>query len=183
MAEKRFDRTRVESFLHVAGEKLDGEWLLLGGGAAAAWFAPARTTEDLDIVGLSGRQNDRFALMELAASEALPIEAVNSAADFFVRRIPTWREHLVVLHRGTRATIYRPDATLFLRLKIGRLSEVDLDDCFALLDHCEAAGEPVATTEVVDAVAALPATEDGALQDRRARLRARLARAHSGEQA
>lgn len=180
MAEQRFDRTRVEKFLHILGAQLDGEWLLVGGGAAAAWFAPSRTTEDLDIIGLSGSQEDRFALMELAASEALPIEAVNSAADFFVRRIPNWRAHLVELHRGTKATVYRPDATLFLRLKLGRLSEVDLDDCLALLDYCDRTSERVAIDEVVAALAALPANDDEALTARRERLRERLYGAPSG---
>ena len=28
--------------------------------------------------------------MQLAADAAIPIEAVNSAADFYVRRIPDW---------------------------------------------------------------------------------------------
>jgi len=112
--------------------------------------------------------------MDLAVSEALPIEAVNSAADFFVRRIPDWRAHLVELHRGAKATVYRPDATLFLRLKIGRLSEVDLHDCVTLLDHCDRTAEHVAIDDVLQALAALPATDDEALQRRREGLRSRL---------
>ena len=177
MTGQRFDRERVEKFLRVAGERLEGEWLLIGGGAAAAWFAPSRTTEDLDIIGLSGSQQDRFALMELAASEGLPIEAVNSAADFFVRRVPDWRSHLLELHRGKNAIVYRPDATLFLRLKIGRLSEVDLEDCLALLDHCDRTGESVTRAEVRAALVALPATPDEALRGRRATLSERLLQA------
>src|SRR4051812_5360772 len=114
----RFDRDRVRAFLALAGDRLDGEWLVIGGAAAAAWFAPPGTTEDIDMIGLGGTQAERFALMDLAVEAALPIEAVNSAADFFVRRVEGWSEHLVPLHRGTRATIYRPDATLFLLLKV-----------------------------------------------------------------
>ena len=179
MVGKRFDSARVEKFLEVVGERLEGQWLLVGGAAAAAWFAPGRTTEDLDIIGLSGSQQDRFALMELAANEGLPIEAVNSAADFFVRRIPSWRSHLVELHRGTKATIYRPDPTLFLRLKIGRLSEIDLGDCLALLGHCRRTGDTVAIDEVLDALGSLAATDDEALRKRRERLRLELASADS----
>ena len=169
-----FDRTRTEQFLQLAADRLDGEWLLIGGGAAAAWFAAGRTTEDLDLIGLANTQDERYALMELATEAGLPVEAVNSAGGFFVRRIPDWKAHLVVLLRGGRATIYRPDATLFLLLKISRLSEVDLGDCLALLGHAEQTGEPVDVARVRAELAALPATDDVALRERRARLMQQL---------
>lgn len=168
-----FDRARIEGLLRLAGERLDGEWLLIGGAAAAAWFSPARTTEDLDLIGFAGTQAERFALMELAVEAGIPIEAVNSAADFFVRRIPDWRAQLVELHRGPRATIFRPTATLFLLLKIARLTETDLADCVGLLDHC-GTSEPVDRARVVAALDVLPVTEDLALAARRADLRALL---------
>jgi hypothetical protein len=171
----RFDRTRIQAFLQLAGERLGGEWLLIGGGAAAAWFAPTRTTEDVDLIGLAGTQAERLALMELAAGASMPIEAVNSAADYFVRKIDDWRDHLVVLHRGTSATIYRPDPTLFLLLKVNRLSETDLDDCIALIDHCASHGDPIDTARLRTHVAALSDTEDPGLSDRRARLLGHLA--------
>jgi len=87
MAPLRFDKARIEALLAAASEQLDGEWLLIGGAAAATWFAVARTTEDVDLVGLAGTSAERLALMELASSAGLPVEAVNSAADFFVRKI------------------------------------------------------------------------------------------------
>jgi hypothetical protein len=176
MAPVRFDHARVRAFLELAGDRLDGEWLLIGGGAAAAWFAPTRTTEDLDIVGLAGTQDERFALMDLAIEAKLPIEAVNSAADFFVRRIAGWREHLVVLHRGQRATIYRPDGTLFLLLKLSRLSETDLEDCLTLIAHCEASVEAVDRDRICTALEGQPASDDAALCARRTRLLERLRR-------
>lgn len=163
----RFDRTRIQAFLALAGERLDGEWLVIGGAAAAAWFVPSRTTEDIDMIGLAGTRDERFALMTLASEAAVPIEAVNSAADFFVRRIDGWRDHLVSLHRGSRATIYRPDATLFLQLKVPRLSEVDLADCLALLALRD---EVIERPRVLHSLASLADTEDAALRDRRARL-------------
>ncbi|MGE0549439.1 MAG: hypothetical protein AB7O24_13435 [Kofleriaceae bacterium] len=166
----RFDRSRIRALLALAGDRLDGEWLLIGGGAAAAWFAPARTTEDLDLIGLGGTQAERFALMDLAVEAAIPIEAVNSAADFFVRRIDDWRDQLVELMRGARATIYRPSATLFLLLKIGRLSAVDLDDCLALIAHCRESGESIDRERIAAVIHALPATDDRALSERRAEL-------------
>lgn len=108
--------------------------------------------------------------MELAAEAGLPVEAVNSAADFFVRKIADWRTQLVPFVRR-RATIYRPNATLFLLLKLERLSAVDLEDCLGLLAHCRATGELVDAERVRARLDALPATDDVALRDRRARLR------------
>jgi hypothetical protein len=170
VAPPRFDRARIASFLALAGDTLDGEWLLIGGAAAAAWFAPSRTTEDIDMVGLGGTQAERFALMDLATAAAVPIEAVNSAADFFVRRIAGWRDQLELLHRGARATIYRPSPTLFLLLKIGRLTAVDLEDCLAMLAHTRASRDTIDLDRVLATLSSLPETDDTALKARRDRL-------------
>lgn len=144
--------------------------MLIGGGAAAMWLSATRTTEDLDLIGLAGTQDERFALMNLALEASLPVEAVNSAADFFVRRIADWRDHMVVLHPGPSATIYRPDATLFVLLKLQRLSEVDLADCEA----CLRTGETIDRDRLRSSLAALAPTDDQHLQQRRERLAALL---------
>ncbi|HUH02936.1 MAG TPA: nucleotidyl transferase AbiEii/AbiGii toxin family protein [Kofleriaceae bacterium] len=175
MALLELDRARIERFLARAADRLDGDWLLVGGAAAAVWFAPDRTTEDIDLVGREGTNAERLRLMEVAEEEGLPVEAVNSAADFFVRRIPGWDAAGVVLRRGATATIHRPVATTFLLLKINRLSEQDLDDCLALLAWCGRHGEPVDRDRVRAAVAALRPTNDPALADRRRELDAALA--------
>jgi hypothetical protein len=167
----RFDRSRIQGLLELAGDRLVGEWLLIGGAAAAAWFAPVRTTEDIDLIGLGGSQAERLALMELAESAAIPIEAVNTAAEFYLRRIEGWRDQLVPLHRGATATIYRPSATLFILLKLDRLSAVDLDDCLALVEHCEQAGEAIDRARIRARIDAMPRTGDAALAERRVRLR------------
>ncbi|MBA3392889.1 MAG: hypothetical protein H0T89_09610 [Deltaproteobacteria bacterium] len=179
MAPLRFDRARIQDLLELAADRLDGEWLVIGGSAAAAWFATDRTTEDVDMIGLAGTQAERFALMELASEAGLPIEAVNSAADFFVRKIPDWRDQLVVLLQR-RATIYRPTATLFLLLKIERLTAIDLGDCLALIEHCRTSSVP--SGELVDRdrdrvrtrIAQLPVSADADLTTRRAALLAAL---------
>jgi len=175
VAPLRFDRSRIQALLELVGTQLEGEWLLIGGGAAAAWFAPERTTEDVDLIGLGGTQDERLALMTLAASAAIPIEAVNSAADFFVRRIPGWRDELVALHRGQRATIFRPSATLYLLLKIGRLTATDLEDCLGLVAHTERADEVIDRARVRAALATLPETDDLSLRQRRDQLADALA--------
>ena len=172
---QRFDRTRITELLAKAARELSGSWLLVGGGAAAIWFASDRTTEDLDLVGLAGTQDERLALMQFAANASLPIEAVNSAADFFVRKVADWREQLVEVARGPSATIFRPTATLFLLLKLGRLSEVDLGDCLGLLAFAATNGETIDRERVRARLNALLETDDAALRDRRSALLAALA--------
>jgi hypothetical protein len=174
MAPLDLDRGRICGFLDAVGRRLSGEWLLVGGAAAAVWFSEGRVTEDIDLVGLEGTPGERLRLMELAAEEGLPVEAVNSAADFFLRRIEGWRDHIELLLRGPSATIHRPDATLFLLLKCTRLSEVDLGDCLALLDFVRAHGLALDRARVLRAIGDLPAASEAALRMRRARLEAAL---------
>ena len=73
MARLEPDRAAIANLLDRASARLDGEYLLVGGAAAAMWFAEARTTEDIDLVGLAGTADERYALMafeSLAAYEA-----------------------------------------------------------------------------------------------------------------
>jgi hypothetical protein len=80
----------------------------------------------------------------------------------------------VPLHRGTSAIVYRPSATLFILLKLERLTAVDLDDCLALMEHCETSGEAIDRARIGARIDALPPTGDAPLGERRARLRAAL---------
>lgn len=166
------DRERLDALVTRICEELDGEWLLIGGAIVALWLEARRTTEDVDIIGL-GTSRQRLALMALAEAEGLPVEAVNSAADFFVERVDGWRRHLVVFRVGKRGKVYRPDATLFLLLKIHRLDEKDLSDCAALL----ASGEPFDAIRVRTAIRDLAAPASREQGARRAELLRLLAAA------
>jgi hypothetical protein len=163
-----FDRERLDALVSAVCDRLEGEWLLIGGAVAALWFDPRRTTEDVDIMGLGGTSSERLALLELADSLGLPVESMNSAADFFVQRIADWRAQLVPFRSGAKSVVYRPTATLFLLLKVRRLDERDLGDCRALV----ATGESFDRARVTAALDALPAPPDTALAARRAELRA-----------
>lgn len=167
------DRQQLETVIAAAGERLEGSWLLIGGALVALWLEPRRITEDLDLIGIEGHADERYRLMLFAESLQLPVEAVNSAADFFVRRIPGWEKEIELFRAGTQGKIYRPSPTLFLLLKMGRLSEEDLADCEALLERCRAEALPVDTARVLTALDALPRA-DGELAARRARLRQRV---------
>jgi len=170
------DRARIEGVLAAFAERLEGDWLLVGGALAALWLLPRRVTEDIDLVGLTGTPEERLRVMELAEAVGLPVEAVNSAADFFVHRIEGWREEIEVFRSGPKARIYRPTPTLFLLLKIGRLSAQDLTDGLAMIEKAEVEGLHLDRERVLAALSALPASHDSALKDRRHMLRRALIR-------
>ena len=169
------DRDRLDALLAAACERLDGEWLLIGGALVALWLEPGRVTQDIDLIGLRGLAQERYALADFAVSQGLPVEAVNSAADYFVQKIDGWRAELQPFRSGARGKIHRPSPTLFLLLKVGRLSAQDLADCEALLARAAADRLSIDRSRVRVAIDGLPATPDGALAARRSQLRASLA--------
>ena len=164
------DRQRIQEIIEALADRLDGEWLLIGGALVSLWLRPRRVTEDVDIIGLEGTQEQRFALLRAAADLGLPVEAVNSAADFFVQKIDGWKEDTQVFLRGKRGVILRPSPELFLLLKMRRLSAQDLDDCLALFDHVSTHGLDLDIARVAKAIEALDPTDDVALRERRQRL-------------
>lgn len=169
------DRARLEVIVQAVADRLPGDWLLVGGGLVSLWLEPRRVTEDVDLVGIDGSGADRFALLGLAVDLGLPVEALNSAADFFVHRIADWRHHLELFRAGGRGRIYRPSATLFLLLKLRRLSNQDLADCIALLDRAAVEGWPVEANRVVADIDALPDAPDAEVLARRTQLRTAVA--------
>jgi hypothetical protein len=171
------DRGRLAEIVDAIAERLPGEWLLVGGALAALWLAPRRTTGDVDVVGLGGTTDERMALMELAGELDLPVEALNSAADFFVRRIEGWRDELEPFRQGSRGRIYRPTVTLFVLLKLPRLSEPDLADCLAAVARARTDGLRFDPGRVLAALGALEPAAEAELARRRQQLRDAVAAA------
>lgn len=136
MTTGKLDAETIRELVQATADELTGDWLLLGGSLVALWLDGRRTTEDVDLVGMTDRGEQRFRLLEFFGQRGLPVETVNSAADYFVYRHSDWREQVELLLKGTASNIYRPSPTLFLLLKLGRLSEQDLEDCRILLHHC-----------------------------------------------
>jgi hypothetical protein len=104
----------------------------------------------------------------------LPVEALNSAADFFVHRIPDWRRQIEPFRTGKSGRVFRPSPTLFLILKLRRLSTRDLDDCLELLRRCRRDALVVDTRRVHAELATLAPADEAALSGRRRRLSAAL---------
>ncbi len=138
------DQTKLRRFLKLAGDRLDGGWVIMGGAVLPLLGVSRRVTLDIDLAAMDEASSKQtLILMDIAESLGEPVDAVNQAGAFFLNKIKGWRKHLVPLHQGRRATLYRPDATLYVLLKINRMSESDLDDCLAMLSFARKTGEPL----------------------------------------
>ena len=169
------DKARLDAIIDAIADRLPGDWLLLGGALVSVWLDARRATEDVDVVGLGGTLAERYALLRLAGELGLPVESLNSAADFFLEQIPGWRDELEIWRRGNAGTVWRPSATLLVLLKSGRLSEQDLTDCASAIRRARADHLRLDTQRLLRHLESLPAAEDPALAARRARLHALLA--------
>ncbi|AKU90915.1 nucleotidyl transferase AbiEii/AbiGii toxin family protein [Vulgatibacter incomptus] len=156
--------------MNAVADRLAGGWVLVGGALVSLWLDSRRTTEDVDLFGIDGGQTARFELMKLAQDLGLSVESVNSAADFFVQRIPGWEKELEPLRAGAKGTVYRPTPTLFLMLKAARLSSTDLDDCRAMIAKSRADHLPIDVPRILGWIGELPTMSDQALTERRERL-------------
>ncbi len=138
------DQETLRRFVELAGDRLTGDWVIIGGCVLHLLGIGQRTTFDIDVAGPKEAGMDQaVTLMELAEELGLPVEAINQAGAFFLRRIEAWEEEIVAIHRGETATFHVPSATLFLLLKLGRLTEADLSDCILILEHAREREEPV----------------------------------------
>jgi hypothetical protein len=136
------DTKLLRQFLDLAGKRLSGEWVVIGGALLPLLGVSQRVTMDIDIAGPPDATNaDTLTLFEIARDIGLPIEAINQSASFFLHRVDGYEKMLVVLHEGPSATILRPNLTLYVLLKLNRMSETDLEDCMALLARAPALEE------------------------------------------
>lgn len=165
-----FDRQRLQEILFRLVEEEESSWLLIGGALVALWLDSRRTTQDLDLVGLGGKPSERYDLMRFAARSGLPVEALNSAADFFVREIDGWEGDMEVFVEGRKGIVYRPTPTLFVLLKAGRLSSQDLDDILAMIDHARTHGLYLDVPRILTWLGERPIPEGTDLGLRRQRL-------------
>lgn len=114
---------------------IEGDWVIIGGSLLAIIHASHRNTADIDICPVHEMTNEhRLQLMSLALKSGLPIEAINPSADFFLRQIPNWKTSLVLYKTGTKGNIFRPSLELYLKLKLNRGSDADIEDCLSFID-------------------------------------------------
>jgi hypothetical protein len=134
----------MKKFLREAGERLSGEWLLLGGALLPALGIESRVTVDIDFIRISKEPFDpTLDMLKLSEKLGLPAGTINQAALIYVQKIKNYLAHLVEFYQGTKSTIFRPDATLFVLLKMKRMSESDLNDCMDFLKYAKKIKEKV----------------------------------------
>ena len=170
---KPLDRDALSTFLRVALERLDGHWVLIGGAVLPLLGIEHRTTVDIDIVGpKSATQEQTLVLMEIAEELGFPVETINQAGAYFLRKQEGYESLLLPLARSRRATISRPNATLYVLLKLSRLTETDLEDCRQILDYARDHGEDVDHPRLEESIQA--ARQQGVSPRKEARLDALL---------
>ena len=134
----------LQRFLKLAGDRLEGDWVIMGGIVLSLLGIEHRITNDIDIAGPEDSGNEGlFSLMSIAEQLGLAVETINQAGAYFLHRIDGWQDETILLHKGKSASIHRPSATLFLLLKLGRMTESDLDDCTEFLRFAKERDEPV----------------------------------------
>jgi len=122
-------------FLKSMITELEGDWVLIGGSLLAVINAESRLTSDIDLCSIDELSNEkRVSLMKLAELAGLSIEAINPAADYFLKQIPNWKNSLVILQNGAKGNLYRPSLELYIALKLGRGTATDIKDCVSFLN-------------------------------------------------
>ncbi len=138
------EKKLLEKFIHLLVNKVEGKWIIIGGSVLPLLEASSRPTQDIDIAGPpQSTQKDTLTLMEIAQSLGLPIEAINQAASFFLYKIPNWEKELVLIHKSSKASIFRPSATLYILLKLNRFSETDFEDCMKMIAYAKTHQESI----------------------------------------
>lgn len=114
----------AKAFIEKASDRLSGDWIIIGGTVLYLLGIEERVTMDIDIAPPS-----KASQMEMAQELGLPIEAINQTGAFFLHRLAGWENSIIEVRAGKTSRFYRPDVNLFIKLKAGRLTEQDLEDC------------------------------------------------------
>lgn len=134
------DNKTLKKFLEIAGEKLSGDWILIGGTVLPVLGIHHRATVDIDFVS-KNKKEETLKLMEIADELGLSVETINQAGAFFLYQVPNFEDELILLYKGSRAKIFRPNLLLYLKLKIKRLSESDFLDCVEYIKYSKKKNE------------------------------------------
>ena len=90
-------------FLQQVLDSIEGDWVLVGGSLLALLQPNFRATADIDLCPIGELTNERrLNLMKIAEASGLDVEAVNPAADFFLRQIPNWQASIVPFIKGKK---------------------------------------------------------------------------------
>jgi hypothetical protein len=127
----------MKKFVAKVLTNLEGEWVIIGGTVLSLLGIDERVTMDIDMIAINNKHTNSqsIKLMEIADSLGLPVEAINQAGEYFLSKVDGFQDHLILFAESKKCKIYRPDAYLFLKLKLARSSETDISDCITFLRH------------------------------------------------
>ena len=147
------DPPLVRRFVELAVKRLEGHWIIIGGAVLPLIGVDHRVTLDIDVAGPpEARMEQLLVLLKIAKELSLPVEAINQAGAIFLEGVTGFENHLIPVASTDRCTFSRPDATLYILLKIPRLSESDLEDCLRYLDYCRSQGEAPENERLIAAI-------------------------------
>lgn len=128
----------LKRFIEIALEKLEGDWVILGGTLPPALGIDYRQTVDIDFAPVHASTNaTSIKVMEIAEGLGLPVETINASAEFFLKKAARFKSRLVPLFESKRCRIFRPTLDLYIELKLNRGSESDFSDCGTLIDYAK----------------------------------------------
>lgn len=127
----------LKEFQKEALRSLTGEWVIMGGAVLHLLNINERITLDIDLARKTGQTDETLALLKITDKLKLPLSSINQAGAFFLRQISDWEMKLIVCAENKKCRILRPNGTLYLQLKIKRMSESDQQDCLQMIKYCK----------------------------------------------
>lgn len=147
------NKKTLEKFVKLAGEELEGNWVIIGGAMLIYLGASERTTYDIDLVGPpEADQGQMLKVFQITEKLGLEIGTINQAAAFFINKLKDWRNSITLVHKGKSANIYRPNTTLYILTKLFRFTENDLKDCLSMLSYAKKNKEEVDKNKIIKVI-------------------------------
>lgn len=123
------DGKQIRKLINALCERLEGDWLLIGGSLLHFLEIGTRQTLDIDLVPIDKVTNDTLLqAIEVAVEHDLPPESINFAAEYFVKKQKGWKKNIVLMKQTKTMRLFRPNKKLFKNLKLARGTETDKED-------------------------------------------------------
>ncbi|MFH1727036.1 MAG: hypothetical protein ABIA04_01280 [Pseudomonadota bacterium] len=76
-------------------------------------------------------------LFDLIADFGLEPETLNFVGIYYLNKIKDYKNKLVLLKKGKKSSVYRPNVNLFIELKLERFTESDYQDCIEFIKYAK----------------------------------------------
>lgn len=94
-------------------------------------YKTPRMTFDIDLIYLEEKNREQryTKIYQKLAELNMSPEQVNSAALYYLKTIPEWEKHTIILKESANSKILIPTLNLFIALKLKRATDIDIQDC------------------------------------------------------